>query len=75
MSLHFTLHVNGKSINEGMDIQRATEGASLPVDLNPYVVRAKCGGAWYTVTVQHRQCDGPWVLVHKALEAVREVAL
>lgn len=74
MSLHFTLHINGKSIDEGMTIQRATEVASTPVDVNPYLVQAKCGGVWYSVTVQHRECDGPWLLVLKALEAVREVA-
>ena len=70
MTLHFTLHVNGKAIDEGMTIQRTTQGSSSPVDVNPYVVQAKCGGVWYTVTVQHRQCDGPWVLVLKALNAI-----
>ena len=75
MTLSFTLHVNGQSINEGMTIQRvATDRitcGSRP-GMNLYVVQAKCDGKWYTVTVKHRGDDGPWKLIHKALKAIQK---
>ena len=72
MSLHFTLHVNGKSIGEGMTIQSNNTNTerTLPNDVNTYVAQAKCDGKWHTVTVEHRYGDGPWELVRKALNEV-----
>ncbi|PVA66192.1 hypothetical protein [Mycobacteroides abscessus] len=72
MTLHFDLHVNGRSIREGMTIQRTTPGRPHPDEVNTYVVQAKCDGRWYTVTVDHRYGDGPWVLVRKALVALEQ---
>lgn len=70
MTLHFTLHVNAKSIDEGMTVQRTTPGRPEPDDVNTYVAQAKCDGKWHTVTVEHRYGDGPWELVRKALNAI-----
>lgn len=72
MTLHFDLHVNGQSIGEGMTIQRTTPRRPLPDDVNTYVVQAKCDGTWHTVVVEHRYGDGPWRLVHKALDVIDE---
>lgn len=72
MTLHFTLHVNGKSIREGVHIKRTTAGRPLPDDVNTYVAQAKCEGIWHTVTVEHRYGDGPWELVRKVLNSIHE---
>ena len=62
------LGVAGVSINEGMTIQRTTTKG----DVSLYVVQAKCDGVWYTDTVRHREADGPWELIHKALKTIRK---
>lgn len=72
MTLHFTLHVNDRSIDEGMTIQRTTPGQPEPDDVNLYVVQAKCDGEWHTFTVKHRYGDGPWELVRTALNAIAD---
>lgn len=72
MTLHFTLHVNGRSIAEGMTVRRTTPGQPQPDDVNRYVVQAKCDGTWHTITVEHRYGDGPWELVRKALNAIAD---
>lgn len=72
MTVHFTLHINGQSIREGMTIQRTTPGRPLPDDVNTYVVQAKLDGTWHTISVEHRYGDGPWVLVRKVLNAIDE---
>ena len=70
MTLHFTLHVNDRSIDEGMTVRRTAPGQPESDDVNLYVVQAKCDGAWHTFTVEHRYGDGPWELVRKALNAI-----
>lgn len=72
MSLHFTLHVNDRSIDEGMTIRRTKAGRPLADEVNVYVVQAKCDGTWHTLTVEHRYGDGPWELVRKALNAIAD---
>ncbi|AMU39221.1 hypothetical protein A3N99_02700 [Mycobacteroides abscessus] len=72
MTLHFTLHVNGKSIHEGVHIQRTSSGRPLPDDVNTYVAQVKRDGTWRTTTVEHRYGDGPWELVRKVLNATSE---
>lgn len=71
MSLHFTLHVNGESISEGVTITRIGPGQPVPDDVNRYVVQANCDGRWLSAAFEHRYGDGPWELVWKALKAMR----
>ena len=77
MSLHFTLHVNGRSIYHAMDITRLddTDPAPPPDSVFRYRARAVSEDGTnpalqYQAVVEHRHGDSPWELVRKVLDAM-----
>lgn len=76
MSLHFTFHVNGRSIRHAVDIQRL-DHADPPDPNIAYEYRARAvaedgtnPAQQMTATFHHRYGDGPWELVRRAMNAL-----
>lgn len=80
MSLHFTLHVNGRGIYHAMDIQRLDSTDTNPTGDSVFQYRARAvtengvdPATQMSAVVTHRYGDGAWELVRKALNAMLDL--